>query len=449
MLKSSFKLLVFLITSSVFLYFFSGDGYMFYFLFLFLGLSLHYHDRKFRDIYSLSYLILSFWGVGAAASYYVSYGQTFGPYFDDTFYFDNINTIFEGSVKPNSTIYELVVGIIYLPFSLLVNISHLDLLPFNWFIGSLVVVQAMKLAERFYPIKNNDWAIGAFLLIVANSNFINGIVHLYRDGLMAFFLLLCLKNATDRKYFYAICFAILTGLIRGANGALAFLYIILMYIPSRMPKLSKSQIGLFITCFLFIAILGDGVIGYSNYLRSFRGADNSENISMSKQLSRRYDNLEEDAVGGVGEMLTSNNPILMAAALPITMISPIKVKPFISTEKTSVWGWINRFRIESLWEIGNLLLWSFCFYPLILGIRFMLKDTNMKHFGAILFYLISLIAISYVSMQLRHKIGYIVLFPMLFNAYYTHKKKFSKTNARLLKGCIFAVLLLYNVIDKF
>lgn len=447
MLKKILMVFIFLTTSIIYLYLFSGREYLFYLLFLFLLKVLSSYDRTYRKVYYLSYLILSFWGIAAAASYYVSYGETFGPYFDDTFYFDNISSVFSGVIDPESTLYEIIVGIVYLPFSSLTDITHLCLLPFNWFISSLVVVQAMKLAAKFYPLKHKTWTSGAFLLIIANSNYIDGVVHLYRDGLMVLFLLLCLHKATDKKYISAILFAILTGLIRGANGALALLYIFLMYGLSRAHRFSKSQLVLSLVFFLFVAALGDQIVGYSNYLRSFKGSNDSENISMTERLSMRYDRLDKD-MGGVGEMIQSGNPVLIAASLPISMISPIKVKPFIRAENSTVWGWILRFRLESIWELGNILLWSFCFYPIVLGIWVMLKDPNRKRFGAILFYLIVLAAISYVSMQLRHKIGYIILLPILYHAYYTHRNQFNKRNIAIIQGCTLAVLLSFNIITS-
>ena len=99
------------------------------------------------------------------------------------------------------------------------NIVHIELMTFNWFFGSLAVGQAIKLARQFYPLKNKIYTLGAFLLIVANSNFLEGSVHLYRDGFMTFFLLICLNKATEGKYFVALVFAVFTGLIRGSNGA--------------------------------------------------------------------------------------------------------------------------------------------------------------------------------------------------------------------------------------
>ena len=445
MLKALLKVILFLATTLIYLYLLPGNSYFFnLFYIVVLSLSFRY-DRKYTDVYYLSYLIFSFWGIVAAASYYISYGETFAPYVDDTFYFKNINNVLSGEFDTNLTLYEIIVGLIYLPFSSFKEIVHLDLLPFNWFIGSLAVGQAIKLARQFYPLKNKIYTLGAFLLIVANSNFLEGSVHLYRDGFMAFFLLICLNKATEGKYFVALVFAVFTGLIRGANGALALFYIAIMFIFSRNLIRSKSQAGVVISIFLLVAILGDQMIGYSNYMRSFNSEGSTDNISMTERISNRYDKFLDEDMGGIGGMLQSGNPILMAAALPITMISPIQVKPFVRAEYSDAWGWIVRFRSESFWEIGNILLWSFCFYPIILGIWIMIKDKNLKHFGAILFFLTTLIAISYISMQLRHKIGYIILFPILYNAYYTHREKFNRRNVILIQGCTFAVLLLYNI----
>ena len=91
MLKAILKVILFLATSLIYLYLLPGGSYLFYLFYIaVLSLSFRY-DRKYTDVYYLSYLIFSFWGVVAAASYYVSYGETFAPYVDDTFYFKNIH----------------------------------------------------------------------------------------------------------------------------------------------------------------------------------------------------------------------------------------------------------------------------------------------------------------------------------------------------------------------
>ena len=93
MLKALLKVILFLATSLIYLYLLPGNSYFFY-LFYIVVLSLSFrYDRKYTDVYYLSYLIFSFWGIVAAASYYISYGETFAPYVDDTFYFKNINNV--------------------------------------------------------------------------------------------------------------------------------------------------------------------------------------------------------------------------------------------------------------------------------------------------------------------------------------------------------------------
>lgn len=106
MLKALLKVILFLATSLIYLYLLPGNSYFFY-LFYIVVLSLSFrYDRKYTDVYYLSYLIFSFWGIVAAASYYISYGETFAPYVDDTFYFKNINNVLSREFgKTNLTLY--------------------------------------------------------------------------------------------------------------------------------------------------------------------------------------------------------------------------------------------------------------------------------------------------------------------------------------------------------
>ena len=69
MLKAILKVILFLATSLIYLYLFPSGSYLFYLFYIaVLSLSFRY-DRKYTDVYYLSYLIFSFWGVVAAASY--------------------------------------------------------------------------------------------------------------------------------------------------------------------------------------------------------------------------------------------------------------------------------------------------------------------------------------------------------------------------------------------
>ena len=267
-------------------------------LFYLLGISIVYffsllkRNLKYKKYLRGSFFYFSFMGLLAFYSYEIFCGNSFAPYNDDSFYFRNINEILNYGYSELATIYEYIVAILILPFKTLGLHEHFSLLVINWIVASLTVIEALKFAHNLYPDKELATNAIGTCLIMLNSNYINGSVHLYRDIWMCYFFILSLNFAWNKKIFNASVCVILTGFIRGANGFWALLIVLVFAFANFFSRLSKKLIVL-IGCISLLLFLGlDSVVGFSSYMRSFSG--NQAKISLAERISERKEAFYEE-----------------------------------------------------------------------------------------------------------------------------------------------------------
>lgn len=396
-----------------------------------------------KKIREFSFLYFSFMGLLAVFSYLFFCGESFSPYADDSYYFSNIETILNDFYCPGSTIYEYIVAAFVFPLSFFKKITPTDTLFFNWFIGSIVVYLSLKFSHEFFPFTSNKIVIFSALLILFNFNFIIGTVHLYRDILMCFFMILSFVYCVKRKLKKTVIYAILTGFVRGANGILTLLFGFLYF----WKNLSKSNIIKFVLGLFVLFILSDSFIGYSAYLRSFNKND-SDNRGISQRIMERQEFfVESGEASGVLKMLQSNNIVIKLSVLPIYMLSPFKVGELVRTEKYEKYNEksfiVTRVKIELLWEIISVYFYSFFIIPLFYGCYYIARYGTSKEFIVLVILLICLASVAYISMQHRHKMAFILFYPFIYNAFCKYSK-FSKANLRIATLSTFFLILIYN-----
>ena len=323
-----------------------------FFLFLILIVRLSRGEQQiYKDIGIFSYLYYSIIGVINYAVYLYYCGRTFAPYGDDSFYYKNVIDIISGREVFKAGLYEYCLAILVYPIKFFFNydVKHWELLPINWFMGGLVVVLAVKFANTVLSVSSQRSIWISALLILLNTCFTNGIVHLYRDSFMCFLLLNSLIFIYKSRYIEGCTYAFLLGFVRGANAAIAFVYLCL----SRFVRtnIDKKIYMIIVLSLLLIAVVLVPNLEIEQYLRSFSVDSSTEIYSLSERLDDFRN--QENASGMVISMLKSNNPILHFIAIPFYMISPIAVGDFFIYEFYSLRyeGWnVFRFRIESVWE---------------------------------------------------------------------------------------------------
>lgn len=407
-------------------------------------------NRDYKRILFFSFYYISLMGILAMLSYNYFCGNTFAPYNDDSFYYKNINEILFNGYSELATIYEYIVAVFIFPLLQMGLNSHFAMLLINWLLAALTIIEALKLANKLYPLKELDSNILGAIFILFNSNYINGSVHLYRDVMMCYFFLLSLNFVLQKRILLSLVFVFLTGFIRGANGFWALLLVIVVEARLVIERVSKKAIILLLLCSGVLVLSLDSVIGFSSYLRSFSGQQ--EKISLIDRLEDRKDSFYEKGreAGGVLALMQSNNPLYKLLVIPIYMVSPVKSAGVLIQEDYKNEGQrtfpIIRFRIEFVWELINVCFMAWGMYFLFFGLYYMFGDRNKMKFVLAIFFILMVAVVAFISMQHRHKMMFILFFPMIYRAYKYHVslngKKFNEKMSILLS--IFVVLS-YNV----
>lgn len=381
---------------------------------LLIGSFIYRKEKGDYALFLFSFIYYTFWGVLAYSSYFKAFGSTFAPYCDDSLYFYNIKTIWTGFEKnpimPYS-LFEILYGLVTYPIAAVVKVLHYQLLPFNWMMGGIVVVEAVKLANSICPNgKQSKWLPAAFILL--NANFTNGTVHLYRDVLVCLLSLLAMKGVIEGKYAKSAVYSVGTAFVRGANGFLMGAYLLIDKLLDTF-KPSKKMVWV-----LFVAIISISLLGISKIDLSKMGRITSK-ASKANYLETRLNNwYGKTETGGVMNLLRSHNPLVKSLALPVYFVSPVKVANLQIKESTSALKQRavgTRVRVETLWEFMHIVFYSFSIVFLFYGIWCWASTCDMKSFALFILFVLSICLITFVSMQTRHKMFFIILIPIAVN----------------------------------
>lgn len=413
--------------------------------FLFILRVVYRNQLDYRKVAFVSYLYLSIMGVLAYVSYILFASLSFAPFVDDGYYYYNIQTIWSGNVNNdiNYTLYEFVVAIVYAPLLLVFkNIEHYMLLPFNWFLGTIFVTESIRFAWKIVPIKNSKKVFCSFFILL-NYSCVDAFVHLYRDSLMLIFYVISLSFILKKQYVKGIMASLLTSLVRGANGMLALLYLLFNMIPFFFSNRRRMIILVCGTLLLFPYVINR--IDYNKLGRI------SSNDQSSVTIKSRIENMKNgEGAGGVLNLLRSSNPVMNFVALPVYMISPLKVRNAINISEYKTYNQnvktIFRLKIESLWEFIHVIFYSCFSVSLFCGIYYWLKNSDKNTLMLFFLFFISLALITFISMQTRHKIIFIMFFPVLYNYFYKYKSLRSVFLSKIMSYVFIVLLLVYNIL---
>lgn len=418
--------------------------YMLFFLKIILILKKKYSLECYGELLINTYLLYSLIGVINYTIYYFFCGQTFAPYGDDSYYFMNIIKLLSFKELQSFTLYEYIMFFFAKIISFIMPIYHYQLLPINWFIASLTVVEAIKFANLVLPVNHVKQIYFSSLLIILNSSYIDGSVHLYRDSFMCLFLILSLRFTYEYRIRNSILFAVLTGFIRGANGFIVLLYIALTKCIHSV-RLSRTGLWMMLSFILLLSVFFSKSIDYESYMRGFVGSAGRQTIS------ERLTNFKEQNSDGLTmTLIKSNNPFLNACALPVFMVSPFKIRDFFISEYYSIRSsgskYVTRFRIESVWELVMIFFYSTMVFRLFMGIYYWLKDTDVSRQLLLFIFILMIASVTYVSMQSRHKMMFVLLYPLVYNYYYLKSSIFIKRISNYIAVLLFFCSLYYSFI---
>lgn len=403
-------------------------------------------NRKYERLLFFSFCLYSLIGTVNYCSYLYFCGFTFAPYHDDNYYWKNIITIVNGDDlgNNNATLYEYVIAYLIKPFSAL-PIEHYHLLPINWALGALVVVLSVKFAEKVLPdVSGKARWLSAFLLLL-NSSFIDGTVHLYRDILMCLFFIVGLSCIYGNHIKLGFLNSIMAGLVRGANAFILFLYMVLQRV-SRSKLFSKKVLCLSVVVIAISFSVLNKTFQLEKYMRNL-----SESSSTADTFSERIERVKsEDGTGGVMTLLRSDNIVLNAIALPVYMVSPFKVRELVIKEqytlRDTVYPSVVRLRVETIWEFIMIVFYAFMLPGFFLGLYYWAKEVDRQKFVLFLVFIFMVASVTYISMQSRHKMMFIMLYPLVYNYYQNKASLVTKKKCHVASFVLAGLLLAYNLV---
>ena len=167
-------------------------------------------EKEIRKYVLLSYSIFSILGMMALFTYYFTYGYTFAPYGDDSYFFCNAQNIISGIENEKFEVYGVLISIPLRLIQLFADkFQHYALLPLNWAAASFVVGFSLRLGYDLLPGREcSPVPFLAFACIVLNSIFCDAVVHLYRDVFMSLFAVLSLHSVFRNRWKSSVVFAV-------------------------------------------------------------------------------------------------------------------------------------------------------------------------------------------------------------------------------------------------
>lgn len=434
------------------------DYYFLIIVFLY-GLSMNLllnigNNREYKDISFFVFLFVGVFSLINCSLYQNLYDNTFGPYFDDSFYYFNSITLSELSIGLPPTLFELFLAIPqFLSKSIFdVYIPHLYLLPVNWFLSSFSIVILLKILNLFFSVTLKQQIIST-LSVILNYNFIDTAAHLYRDIFLLFFSLLFIYNMIKKNHKLMFLFGIFVFFIRGANGILLLILYGIYYLIGQKNFSIKKIILISIIPFMLIYYYSDSIS--SSFFRGGFGVE--ETYSLQERISNRLEYNQTEGDGG--SMVLRRGNIILKSIYPIVYsFSPFFVKTQQSyitvrhSSESNLLGYtVGTYSFPAWYKLPfyiHILSISFFLIMIIQGVIFSLKkDYRVKFSWLGLFMIIQILAISIISMQARHRLPIIILFPIFYSIAYpiNIKKKVYYFSTITLLGIILLINIIYNL----
>jgi len=404
-------------------------------------------------IFSRSFIFLTFLGLLNVIDNYNYTGEFFGFGNDDRFFFNNITGLIKYGFgyKYNIGLYE---HLLYFPAKILSyfisrDLTILDLLPINWFIGAIIPVLINSVSKLLFKTTVKFQILLLALLI--NNKYYDTIIHLYRDGLLYVFLLIAIITFLKRKYILTFISVILTSLLRSGHAILLVFFIVL----NKIFKNTLSNKILTLTSLTIITVLTFQYMDYNiipytgqyQYIekRASAFSDYSliEFVEFRKEIFSKRSGHQSD----IRQKSYGNNIVSILIGSLLQMFYPITFHfPYFdySYVKSSI-EQIN-FTFIAIIKWFSIIAWIWIIPLMILGFKkcYKIKENG---YSIIIFYLVSLLTVTFISMQSRHGLIFVILNPIICQLGYNLVMEFNihKNSYKKYKQTTFALLVFWNI----
>lgn len=412
-----------------------------------------------KEIYILSYLLISLLGLIITFDNYENFGIYFGYAADDTRFYEKADQLLRGTVPEETGAYPIILSCYGQFVKLFTGHSYVltDFLPLNWVFSAWTVVISGLLANFFSKKKCPFFIL--LIAVILNFKFMDSATRLYRDAFMLFFFLVSVYLLIRvRKKGYLV-FTFLTGLLRVANALLSLLLAAILIMKKRITGYNRFYIIMGVGCMLFFVILLQSSFNFLAYMSSAsrigRYHEQFSGYSYKEAIDQRSDSLisemNEDSLtgyafghGAFGQSLK----VPINYFFPLTFNSPFDVKKVHSVNANIEYA--KGFYTYEIVMWFTIFAWPIIVPMIAIGVLDSFKKSDW-HAVMLVYYMILIFAVPIISGQIRHCCVYVVLTPIFANLGYWKivKDRGAMKNAILL-GIFFAVVIgVWNYIKLF
>lgn len=371
---------------------------------------------------------------------YHNFGNYFSANPDEIYFFNNARFFFETG-KINYSIFDMFGGsLIFIYRFFGIEAGLMCLMPMNWGSASLLAVVAYLLVRKVTGSSANS---GLFLMaLLCNFMFLDASTYYLRDVVGSLFLLLAIFFIFAKNTFFGGVNTVLAFFIRGGNGLMA----LASYPFLRYPHLLERRKILAIIVTVCILLTGYYL---SDYLVNFAGsalrAINSE-IDVSYGLFEGRRMLMERGIEVTSEYGTFDTTQFFYRLGPVgwpfrymtNFFAPVRMAHFFGYVRAQWGGLVPGVNPEALLSGIYIVTLPFVAPYLLYGLYSSFKS---KRYFPWLFYFFILVSVVVIfSQQGRHRLMFIVLFPLF--AEIGRKEAFAKNKIMKMKLVKYATMIL-------
>jgi hypothetical protein len=396
-----------------------------------------------------SYLVLSIIGLLLIINYRMLYSHDFAPYGDDSFYYQQIIKLYNNipTIK-QPTFFEYFMVLWYNILTIIYDSPKIiDIITLNWAIGAFVGSLIIAVIKKISVISMPYWII--MLAFLGNSIITDSLCNFYRDGLMLVMYLLAILSSIKKDYFIAIIFAIICGAIRVANGGFALLAIMLIYM-SRTKNYTKNKykpilLGLMA---MILILTVDNYIHLGTYLRVIQ-SDTQKTTIVEQSINRSkvmYDISDPKTSENTVSKLFHSGPLGWLAMPVVVAFAPFRFISPIQPLEAHIKGFKNILVVglspRVIWSYFTIIFWVIISPRIISGILVSFRARDIR-FAIFQLFIISLLAITFISFQTRHRLLFLIWYPLFINLS-VGKNSLGKSKILVLRVLVFLGIILVN-----
>ncbi len=407
------------------------------------------------NVFILSYFIISQIGLLYLLDSLSITGYYFGFGNDDYAFFTRVQYLVQSRDIFNFYeygLYEHILACFYLLIRFFkgVDPNLVDLVTLNWLFVALVSLKITELFQILFK-KRIDYII-LLISLILNQKFYDSVAHLYRDVFVLYFMVCALIAIHKKNEIQTWIFAFFSGVLRGAN----FFLILIYYLLKKIVRIKRKYVYGYVMLAMFFALIiftqEDIVNKVSPYLSGITNLeiykDRYTDISLEDLAGARQRAYEYVGQGGEmrnlsysGGIVGNTLKIVMQFFFPVSYNRPYyQYEHTLSfTGQTMIEGFS---RIELLKWI-SITIWVWVFPMFITGFIALIKRHKYL-INLAIFYILSLLLVSLISMQHRHGIYFVFMHPLFCQLGHIYKKKFS-LYYRASQISIVLFILLWNV----